>query len=315
MDFYRDYFTRESLTDAVVKTQFTPGQAQPLFETRAIASTTLAIEELPANDVTTLAAIPRGSPLPAMQLDKRRVVTFPLNTYGRQTAIYADEVLNMRAAGATLGAEMITIRRDAAVANLRRQMDMVHEKERMNCLLNPDNAFGSHPAEAAIAFSLDATKTRAEFYNKIIKIIETQLGGIPFTGIKTLCGDDFWTALIENKSIKDTFYNSQQVAVLRNEPRDDFEFAAISFSRYRGAAAMGLAANKAIAIPLGVPGLLIQAFGPDDTIDSVGQGQIGAPYYLRAFDLDDAKGWRIRAQTHCAMVCTRPQVLVPLSFT
>lgn len=314
MDIYRDYFTRESLTDSIVKAPYIPGQMAELFETRGLGSTTLAIEALAENGPDTLTAIPRGAPLPALTLDKRTVVTFPTQTYGKQGAVLADEVLNARSAGTTGAAEIVAARRDETVAKLRRSIDNLHESLRIGCVLNPDNGFGNNPAEATIALATDATKTRAELFTKVLKPLESALGGTGFTGATVYCSDGFWAALIENKAIKDTYMYTQAAADLRGDVRDTVTWGGVRFERYRGTAAVNITADKAVVVPNGVPGLFVQAFAPDDTLDSVGAGAMGAPYYLRAFDLDDAKGWRIRVQSHCVMVCTRPAVCLPLGL-
>lgn len=314
MELFRDYFTRESLTDSIAKAPYIPGQLAPFFETRGLGSTTLAIEALPTNGPSTLTAIPRGSPLPATTLEKRVVATFPAQTYGMSGAVYADEVLNSRAAGTSGAGEIVAARRDETVAKLRRSVDNLHESLRLAVALNPDNAFGNNPAETTVAYATDATKTRAELFTKIIKPMESALDGINFSGITVLCSDGYWAALIENKSIRETYLNTASAADLRGDPRDAFNFGGIRFERYRGSSTVAITTDKAIAIPSGVSGLFLQAFAPDDTIDSVGAGAMGAPYYLRAFDLDDAKGWRIRAQTHCVMICTRPTAILPLGI-
>lgn len=315
MDFYRDYFTAESLTDSLVNAAYIPGQTAPLFETRGLGSTTLAVEALADSGPATLSAIPRGAPLPAMTLDKRTVVTFALQTYGTQGAVYADEVLNTRSIGTSGAGQIIASRRDETVAKLRRNIDNLHESLRMTTLLSPTNAFGTKPADVSVAFNTDATKTRAEFFTKIITPMESALGGVNFSGITVLCSDGYWAALIENKAIRDTYLNTVAASDLRKDPRETVFFGGVQFERYRGTASITITTNKAIAVPTGVQGLFLQAFGPDDTIDSVGAGAMGAPYYLRAFDLDDAKGWRIRAQTHAVMVCTRPTAVLTLAFT
>lgn len=315
MDMYRDYFTRENLTDAVAKAPFIPGRLGELgiFETRGLTSTTMAAEELGINDVGVATAIPRGAPPQAMSLDKRKVHTFPTSTFAKTLPVYADEVLNMRAAGSA-AAEVITTRRNEAVAKLRNWADLQHEYLRLTCLLAPNNAFGNQPAEVQIALATDATKTRAEIFTKIIKPMETALKGIAFSGLHMLCSDGFWEALIENKAIKDTYLNTQAAGELRNDPRDAFVFGGVMFERYRGVTNVEITANKAKVVPIGVRGLFLQGFAPDDTIDSVGTGAMGAPYYPRAEAMKGGKGWEITMQTHPVTVCTRPAAILTVGL-
>lgn len=315
MDMYRDYFTRENLVESVTKAPYVPGRLGELgiFETRGLTSTTLAAEELGLNDVGPGSAIPRGAPPQAMTLDKRKVHTFSTSTYAKTLPVFADEVLGMRASGTTGAAEVITTRRNEAVAKLRMWADAQHEYLRMTTLLSPNNAFGNKPADGSIALATDATKTRQEIFNKVIKPIETALKGLSFSGVHCLCSDTFWADLIENKAIKDTYLNTQAAGELRNDPRDMFVYGGVMWERYRGSATIAITNDKAVVIPLGVSGLFLQGFAPDDTIDSVGAGAMGAPYYPRAEAMKGGKGWEITMQTHPVMLCTRPEAIITLA--
>lgn len=315
MEMYNDYFTRESLTDALVNAAYVPGQLAGLFETRALGSTTMAIEALGANGPDTLTAIPRGAPLPAVALDKRSVYTFPCQSYGAQGAVYADEVLNARVAGTSGAGELVAARRDETVAKLRRTVDNLHESLRMAVLNAPGNDFGSQGANRVIALATDATKTRAEVFNKLIIPMEAALAGVPFSGIRVICSAGIWDDLLGNAEIKASYLNMADAAAMRGAVTESFVWAGVTWERYRGTASVAITANQAVAVPTGVAGLFLQGFAPDDTIDSVGAGALGSPYYLRAFDLDDAKGWRIRIQTHPVMVCTRPAAVLPVTLS
>jgi len=315
MDIYRDYFTRESLVASVAQAPYVPGQlaAMGIFETRGLTSTTMAAEELGLNNVGPSAAIPRGAPAKAMTLDKRKAHTFVTSTFAESLPVYADEVLNVRAAGTTGAIEVIQTRRDEAIAKLRAWADAQHEYLRMATLLSPNNAFGSKPADGSLALATDATKTRAEIFTKVIKPIEAALKGVPFSGVTVQCSDEFWVDLIENKAIKDTYLGYQAAAELRGDPRDSFMFGGVTWERYRGSDSTKITTNKAVAVPTGVAGLFLQGFAPDDTIDSVGAGAMGAPYYPRSEAMKGGKGWELTMQTHPVMVCTRPAAIVTLA--
>ena len=316
VDMYRDYFTRENLVAAVQQAQFIPGHIGSLgiFEVKGLTATTMAVEELVKETVGKSTAIPRGSPAQAMNLGKRKVHTFTTETYAKTMAVYADEVLNIRASGPTGAAEVIETRRNETVQKLRNWADYQQEYMRMQVVLSPDNAFGSKPAEVQIALSTDATKTREQVFTKVIKPMESALDGIPFAGLRAECSDGFWGALIENKAIKETYLNTQAAGELRNDPRDAFVFGGVMWERIRGDSDIKITDDKAIVLPTGVSGMFHTGFAPDDTIDSVGAGAMGAPYYLRAEPMKGGKGWEITMQTHPVMVCARPSAILTIGL-
>lgn len=318
MNVYSDFFTREELLKSIEHAQYIPGQigAMGLFETMGLTGTTLAIESVPDDDVAVATAVPRGSPPNPLNLEKRSVHTFSVSTYSKQMAVLADEVLNVRAVGTSGAAEVVAARRDAAVAKLRRWVDLQLEHLRLAVINTPDNAFGNSPADAVVAFGTSDAAMRATIFEKIIKPMETALGGVPYTGLVGLCDDTYWQALVSSKSVAETYLNWNAATELRNQtPEMGFVYGGVTWVRYRGAGTTVIESGKCKIVPMGVPGLFVQAFAPDDTIDSVGQGAMGSPYYLRAWDLDDAKGWRLSIQTHPVMVCTRPAAILTVDLS
>lgn len=312
-DIYRDYFTRENLMASIVKSPYIPGRLAEYFETIPLTSTTLALESQPANGASILAGVSRGTPSKIETLENRNVYTFEVSHHRTDGSVYADEVLNARSAGASGSAEIIIQRRDMLMARMRRDIDLTHESLRMACLITPTNGFGTVPASQQIAFNTDATKTRAEIFTKIVAPIETALDGVPFTGIRALCSDAMWAKLIENAAIKATWLNYQQAMNLRNDPREQVFFGGVTFERYRGTGTVVITSGSLIAFPEGVPQMLVQAFAPADTMDSVGAGALGTPYWPQARLSPDNRRWFMELQTSPVMVCTRPTAILPIS--
>lgn len=317
MDIYRDYFTREQLLRSIESAQYIPGLlgGMGLFETLPLTGTTVAIEALPDDDVSESSAIPRGAPAPTLNLEKRQVHTFTTSTYAKSGAVLADEVLNLRSAGTSGAAEVFAQRRDALVAKLRRSADFQHEYLRVSTLNAPGNAFGSAPAAAVVAFGASDSAIRTAIHNNIVKPMESALGGIPYTGIDAFCSDTYWVALIESKTIRETYLNHAAAAELRNAPADSFSYGGITWHRYRAGGNIAITAGTAKIVPRGVSGLFLQGFAPNDTLSSVGQGAMGMPYYLDSYPLDDDKGFRIVMQTHPVMVCTRPAAVLTVDLS
>lgn len=312
MDIYRDYFTRENLVKSLAKAPYTPGRLGELgiFETVPLTSTTFAVEESASDAGKVLSAIPRGAPRQTSGLDKRKVHTFATQTFGDEGFVSADEALNARGAGVNGQAEVIQERRDRMMARLRRTMDLTHESLRMSCLLAPGSTeFGTVGSEQTIAVQTDATKLRAEIFEKIIVPTEDSLLGVPFTGVHVLCSNGFWKNLIESKHIRETYLNWQAAAEARGDTRMAFEYGGVTWERYRGTSAVKITDDKAVAFPVGAPDTFWQAFAPNDTLESVGAGALGQPYYVGAMPIKDAlgtKGMQMAIASHPRMVCGRP---------
>lgn len=319
MDVYRDYFNREELLRVLAQQPYTPGLlgSLNLFETVPLGGTTLAIEKQVKDGGKVLTAIPRGAPRQIEGLDKREVVTFSTQTFGDEGAVMADEVLNGRAHGTSGRKELIENRRARLVAKLRRTMDLTHEKLRMNCILSPATTeFGSAASGVVIAVQTDATKLRQEIFNKITLTMEAALDGLEFGEPVVLCSDGYWADLIEAKAIRDTYLGYQAAAELRGKVVNEFVFGGVMWKRYRGTSACKIPDNEARAIPTVVSETFFQGFAPNDTVESVGSGEMGQPYYLGSKELKDSqgtKGWEASITSHPKMICGRPGCIIPIT--
>lgn len=318
MDIYRDYFSREQLLLSLANVQYQPGQigASGLFETLQLTGTTFAIEVTPDNQVAEMTARPRGAPALPVNLEKRRVETFTITAgYPQTGTVLADEVLNIRTAGVSGAAEVLTQRRDELVSRLTRQMEWQLEYLRMVCLNTPTNALGTAPAAAVVAFGSNDAALRSAIHNSVILPLESALGGIPYTGLDAWCSNDYWLAFIESKSVRETYLNYQGAAELRNSPADAFDYGGITWRRVRAGGNIAITTGQAKIVPRGVPGLFKQAFAPNDTLSSVGQGALGQPYYINSKVLDDDKGFQITIDSYPMMLCTRPTCVLTVDLS
>jgi hypothetical protein len=290
-----------------------------LFKTLGLTSTTLAIEALPDNDVTNSSAIARGGPPKPLNLEKRVVETFPVASYAWNGAVMADEVLSARAAGTSGAAEVIQSRVNDVTTMLRNQADFQHEYLRIAVINSATNAFGSAGADQTVAFgSADTVAVHASIHQHITLRLEAALGGLPYSGVDVLCSDTYWQGLIQSKTVRETYLNTAAASSLRGIPMDYMDFGNVRWWRYRASGNIAITSGEAKAIPRGVPGLFVQAFAPDDTVSSVGQGAMGAPYYLASRPIDTPagiKGYQMTLQTHPVMVCTRPQCVLTISLS
>lgn len=321
MDIYRDYFTRENLLASLANTQYIPGMlgGMGLFKTVGLTSTTFAAEALPKNSVSETTASPRGAPPKPLNLGKRAAHTFPTATYPWSGAVLADEVLNIRAPGINSGAEVIQQRIAEQTQMLRNQADWQHEYLRVSCVNSATNAFGTSPAPQVVAFgSSDTVAVNVSIHTKIKLVMEAALDGLMYTGLDALCEDTYWQALIQSKTMRETYLNTAAAANLRGIPLDYIDYGDVRWWRYRAAGNIAITTGQAKIIPRGVNGLFVQAFAPNDTMESVGMGAMGAPYYLHSEPIRTAagiKGYEICLQSHPVMVCTRPECVLTVDLS
>ena len=326
MDIYTDFFNRSELLRVLSLQPYTPGQlgALGIFQSVPLSSTIFAVEEQPKDAGRLLTAMQRGAPRQLNTQDKRKVHTFAVtDQYGDQASVMADEVLNARS-GITGAKDVVENRRAVQMAKLRRTMDRTHEVLRMTRLLSPASSeFGSAASGAVIAVQTDATKTRKEIFDKIIVPMESALDGRSYTSILVLCSDGYWSDLMDNKQIRETYVNWEAAAQVRGGMQGPggsiappFPWGDVVWQRYRGTSDCKIPDNEARAIPLGVDDLAWQAFAPNTTVESVGSGAMGQPYYVGSKPITDSQGtlgWEMSIQSHVRMVWGRPGCVLPLT--
>lgn len=315
---YDDYFSPREMALTISKMDFIPSGLASLFDYFGSTSKDVWIEEPALNSVdATAGAMTRGGPAPAVQIGKRKRHKFTAESFGEQAALLADEVLGMSAAGSFVNPEMLMTRRNEIIKYLVDWATAKQEYLRMACLNNPDNDFGTRPAEVQLAFGTDATKTRAKIFTTIIKPLRDSLLGIPYRRAIAMCSDGAWESILGNAEMRNSYIYSAQAAEVRGDTAEEFVYGGVLWRNYRGTSSTKIPDNKIVVVPEGVTGMFVQAYAPNDTIDSVGLPtgpQRGQPYYLDTFDMDDKKGWRIKIQTHPVMVCTRPQSILRLGL-
>jgi hypothetical protein len=144
------------------------------------------------------------------------------------------------------------------------------------------------------------------------------LGGVPFTGIHSFVGDDFFDDLLSHPEVRETFKGWSEAQILREgyigpnrSSYGIFEFGGIVWENYRGGIIEGktfIESDKANFFPTGVPGLFKTAFAPADYIDTV--NTIGQRLYTKQYRMQNDKGINLDTQMNALQYCTRPKVLL-----
>lgn len=327
-----DPFSLESLTAAVNSEPYRPGQvgASGLFEEDSVTTTIVSVE-LRDGKLSLVEPSARGGPGETTGDDDRRKIPFEVSHYQRDDTILADEVQNVREFGSETSAETIEGRVNRKAQRHARDLTMTLEHQRVGAvkgnvtsksgkvLIDLYAAFGlAVPAAVSLELDSDATNVPGLFQD-VVYGVEDALDE-PYTGIHIFTGRDFHKNLWMHPKVRETFVINTGSVLLKQDVPDVFSFGGATWERYKtGAKAttdLGspyIAANEARLTVTGVPELFITRFAPADYNETVNTP--GLPFYSRAIEMRNGKGYDLEVQTNSISLCTRPQVLRKLTLT
>ncbi len=316
-------FSLTSLTAAINNLPYQPMLLGSMFEEQGLTTTQAAVDI--QDGVLSLVEVkPRGAPGKVITGAGRRALPFLIPHLPEQASILADEVQGVRAFGMESQAEVLQTKINERLAQMRRNIDYTIESHRLSAIMgnyvnaNGDSsslftAFGVVQQTKAMGWHTSNSSAARTKCTEVLAQIEDALGGIPFTGVRVLCGATFWASMLEDKDVKATYLNTQMAADLRRDPRLEFDFNGITWTRYRGTLSVLVGASDAYAIPQGVPGLLITRFAPANYNETV--NTVGLPYYAKGKPKDFDKGWDMEAQSNPLNLVTRPAAIIKLTVS
>lgn len=328
--FKSSLFETTTLTAAINAIPYTPGYLGKLnlFEEDGVPTTTVVIEKKgPA--ITILPTVPRGAPPTVFTGSKRQGFEFTIPHIPTISSIYADEVQNVRAFGTENQLVNIEEKRDEKLGDMSRNIDATIEYHRVGAVqgkvLDADGTTVLHDLFAEfgvserpeVAFNLGQTydPNNPNIAGNVRKLAtgvyrdaQEDLGGVEPKGMLALCSDTFWDDLIRAPEIRSTYLGQQAANQLREfDGREEFIFAGIRWTNYRGSGSVAIEADKVRFVPLGVPGLFLTRFAPAPYIEAVNTK--GLPKYTKAVPDPMGKFIVLEAQTNPLNICTRPRVL------
>lgn len=338
--FEGDAFSVVRLTQAINEMKYAPSRLQELgiFEVGNVDVTTVVVEK--KGDL--LVIVPptqRGAPgvtigaVPQRDLRSLMVPHFEVND-----AVMAEAVQGVRAFGTEGQLETLISKVAQRLAIHVNSFAATEEHARMGAVkgivtyadgstLDLFSEFGV-AQEAVIDFDLDNANPTDGILRKKCAAITRQvagiLGGIPFTGLHALCGDDFFDDLLKHREVRETYKGWSEAQILREAyigPNRSsygiFEFGGIVFENYRGAtvpSAKGgapqtfIGASDCHIFPLGVPGLFKTVYAPGDLEETV--NTIGRRLYARQYPMPNGKGRHLDSQMNALQYCSRPKLLL-----
>lgn len=326
--FNEDEFSLTSLTSLANETAPIPGQIGDMldFEEDGITTTSIQVERA-GSTLALVEPTPRGGPGEVIDHDKRGLRTFHATHLQRDEHVYAEEVQNVRAFGASTEAMQLRDLVDSKMRRHYRDFDLTDEWMKLgvisgkivsgkgNTVLDIYKEFDlAAPAPIELDLSDNSTKVRV-FADELRTGMEDDLVSPTYGSVLAFCGVDFFRQLVDFKEVRETYLNTVAASELRGSLPDVFTYGGVTWVRYNtrkkarlAAGGNFIASDEARVVFNGVPGLYLCRFAPADYWETVNTP--GLPRYMReAIEERTAKAARFEAQTNPIHLCTQPATL------
>lgn len=321
--FKGDGFSMIELTKAINLIPYLPTRIGSLgiFSPQPISTTSIQVE-MQGEVLTMVPAATRGAPgQPVTQL-RRNLRTLSTVHLPQVVSVNADEVQNLRAFGSDSEVEtaMGLLTRRMAIG--RRRLDLTIEYQRIGAikgqvidadgstvLLDLFSTFGVTQQTESFVLGTDSTKV----LQKILaakRMMEDELGGVMYTGIRALCSASFFDAFTSHPAVIAAYQYWSTNSFMRQDNRAGFEFGGVVWEEYRGkvGAIPFIEDGSAYLVPEGVPDLFTTNYAPANYMDTVNTP--GLPYYAQMESMDFNKGVNVETQSNPLSWCSRPRAIV-----
>ena len=330
--FNNDAFSVLRMTTAMREISYVPSRIgqMGLFQVENIDTLDVAIEKADADSLVLIPSSPRGGVGGTRDQAKRSLRKLGVPHFQRDDAIYADEVMQVRAFGSEVAVETLANKIAQKAAVHSQDFALTEEYHRLNViktgnlldadgsvLYNYQSEFGeSMPGEINFALPTAADGALRKACAGVVRTISNTLGGLPYRGIHALCGDAFFDDLIANPEVRETYKNHADAAALRTAYIQDgsggswgmFEFGGIMWENYRGGGSISVDTDKCHIFPTGVPQLFKTVYAPADYIETVNRP--GQRLYSKQWRMPNDKGVNLEFQMNALHYCTRPRALL-----
>lgn len=326
--FNGDAFSLAELTAAINNIPYKPQRLgeMGLFDTKGVTQRTIIIEEKDGV-LQLLPTQPWGAPGSLNKKQDRRARPFLIPHIPQNDTVLAAEVQGIRAFGSQTEAEGVAQIVTEKIASMRNSHEVTLEHLRAGAIkgvvkdADDDNILYNLYTEYGVYKQADqdwdmhvAATEQAPKIMAAIRLIETALGGVPYSYICCLMGNDVWDKFIANTSVK-TAYERWVGATgaggfLREDMRKGFYFGGMWFENYRGqvGSTKFIDDDEGRVFPVGSPGLFQTIYAPADYIETV--NTIGLPFYAKQQAMEFDKGVKIETQSNPLCICTRPKTLI-----
>jgi hypothetical protein len=200
----------------------------------------------------------------------------------------------------------------------------IYDADGTTVLLDLNSAFGLPQATVDFPFSVAGTKVR-DVVGDVIRLIEDNLTGDTFAGVRILAGEQFFKAFSSHGSVASVFQNTALAAQrLGQDVRLGFEFGGAVLEEYRAKVRPSrpvpstqmlnfIEPNEALAIPMGTGNTFATYCAPADFMETVNTA--GLPFYAKAEPVRFNRGIDIHTQSNCMPIVKTPNAVIKLTMS
>ena len=324
--FKGDGFSLSSLTAAINTGPHVPTRIgdSGLFTEEGVTTTTVQIEKK-GSKLILVPSQERGGNGVVVNADKRELIPFNTVHLPQRATILADEIQGLRAFGSESEAETVENYVNQRFVKLRRNLEVTLEHHRIGAIqgkvMDADGStelvdlyakFGLAQQTQSLVLGTAGTNVKNKLMTAV-RTLEDNLGAAMYTGLICYCSATFFDAFTGHATVKTAYERWQDGAALRDDMRNGFTYAGITFVEYRGKvnSVSFIADGDAYLVPQGIPDMFVTNFAPADYMETV--NTIGLPFYANQEIKSMNKGVDLEAQSNPLCINTRPDCVIKLS--
>ncbi|MGB3212450.1 MAG: major capsid protein [Desulforhopalus sp.] len=299
-----------------------------LFSPEPVRTRTILVENV--NGVLTLLqSQPPGAPAPRKKQGKGVMRSFVIPHVPYDDQIKPSDLQGRREPG-TVDEKTLEVEMRKRLTEMRSSHAITEEHLMMGAvkgiILDADGStiynlydeFGI--AGKSVAFALDVDTTEVtDKCREVVRHIEDNLFGDVMMGVRCLCDETFFDALITHPNVEKFYLSHAKAVELAGggaDPRKGFSFGGIVFEEYRGKAtdpADGnmrsfISAGYAHFFPVGTQSTFKLHHAPAEYMETV--GTYGMPIYAKQVMQPSGKWVDILTESNPLPLCRRPGALV-----
>lgn len=337
--FDTDAFSMHSLTVAIDKLPYMPGRLGELnlFEHKPITTLHAVIEERQGR-LSILQQQPRGSQNQGTPVGypTRKARSFIVPHWPQWDQVLASDLEGKRAFGSENQEEVFSQILNDRLQAMKNNHELTWEYHRIGALfgilLDGDGStqiynffseFGINQVTAVCDFSDSGTyalpNPTVDFKMvaaQVIRKMQIALGNTPFTGVRAICGNNFWDSFIHHGTVRKAYEYYQDNSFARTlqipgtSGAGGFSFADVTWENYRGqiGALNFVNPNNCIFFPEGTRDIFLDVTAPADFVETVNTR--GQPIYVKQERIRFDKGIELHTQSNRLFMCTRPACLI-----